>query len=281
MRNSIFAAIALLGFGAELAIAQGLEEPTTADVLRLEAQVEELETQVAELEAAAEPEAVAEAPKGPWSAEVSLGYLAAKGNTDSSSSTFAFKVGYDKNRWHHLLGGKGFGSSEDNDTTAENYKLGWKSSFDFNEFNYGYGSLDWNKNRFSGYSEQTFAIVGYGRRVLSSETMVLNLEAGAGYAKQEKVIDSDLGLTEDENGGVGRLSGDFTWQFSENGAFDQILRVSAASANTYWESVSKVRADLVGQLALGLSNTVKSNSDVAPGVEKTDTFTAITLDYAY
>jgi len=34
-------------------------------------------------------------------------------------------------------------------------------------------------------------------------------------------------------------------------------------------------------LALGLSYTIQSNSDVAPGVEKTDTFTAITLDYVY
>jgi putative salt-induced outer membrane protein len=281
MRKGIFAVVALLGFGGGLANAQGLEEATPAEVAMLEAQVADLEAQVAELEAAAAPEAAVEEPKGPWSALVSLGYLASNGNTDSSSGTFQFKAGYDKNRWHHLLGGKAFGSSEDNETKAENYKLGWKSSFDFTEFNYGYGSLDWNKNRFSGYPQQTFAIVGYGRRVLSSETMALNLEAGVGYAKQEKVIDADLGLTEDENGGVGRLSGDFTWQFSENGTFDQILRVSAASANTYWESVSKVRADLIGQLALGLSYTIQSNSDVAPGVEKTDTFTAITLDYAY
>jgi len=280
MRNSIFAALALFGFVAELAIAQGLEEATPADVLRLETQVEELEAQVAELEAAAEPEAEAEE-NGPWSAEVSLGYLASSGNTDSSSSTLMFKIGYDKDRWHHLLGGKGFGSSQDNETTAENYKLGWKSSFDFSEFNYGFGSLDWNSNRFSGYPKQTFAIVGYGRRVLDSETLILNLEGGVGYAKQKKVTDVDLDLTEDENGGVGRLSGDFTWNFSDNGAFDQILRVSAASANTYWESVSKVRANLIGQLALGLSYTIQSNSDVAPGVEKTDTFTAITLDYVY
>jgi len=279
MKNVMITAAVLLGFGVELAFAQGLEEATPADVMRLEAQVEELEAKVAELESAAEPEA--EEVKGPWSAEVSLGYLASKGNTDSSSSTFAFRAGYDKDRWHHMLGGKAFGSSEDNDTTAENYKLGWKSSFDFSEFNYGFGSLDWNSNRFSGYPKQSFAVVGYGRRVINSETLILNLEAGVGYAKQKKVTDVDLDLTENENGGVGRLSGDFTWNFSDNGAFDQVLRVSAASANTYWESISKVRANLVGQLALGLSYTIQSNSDVAPGVDKTDTFTAITLDYVY
>jgi putative salt-induced outer membrane protein len=223
----------------------------------------------------------AEEPKGPWSARISLGYLASSGNSDSSSSTAEFEVGYDISRWHHLLGGKGFGSSEDNQTTAENYKLGWKSSYDFSEFNYAFGSLDWNKNRFSGYPEQSFALVGYGRRILNSEAFVLNLEAGIGYAKQEKIVDDLTGATEDENGGVGRLAGDFVWNFSDTGAFEQTLSASIASANTYWQSVSKVRADLIGKLALGLSYTIQGNTDVAPGIEKIDTFTAITLDYVY
>jgi len=115
--------------------------------------------------------------------------------------------------------------------------------------------------------------------VLHSDKLVLNLEVGAGYSKQQKAVAP--GVKEDENGAAGTLGGDFTWNFSETGAFDQILRISAASANTYWESVSKVRADLIGQLALGLSYTIQSNSDVAPDVDETDTFTAITLDYAY
>lgn len=294
MRNSIFAALALLGVGAELATAQDLsdastvdeataaEAVTTADVLRLEAQVAELEAQMAEMEAAAaEPEAETEEPEGPWSARISLGYLASSGNSDSSSSTAEFEVGYDVSRWHHWLGGSGFGSSEENETTAENYKFGWKSSYDFTEFNYTFGSLDWNKNRFSGYPEQTFALVGYGRRVLNSEAFVLNLEVGVGYSQQEKVVDDVTGETEDEDGGVGRLGGDFTWNFSDAGVFEQSLYASVASANTYWESVSKVRADLIGRLALGLSYTIKANSDVAPGIDKTDTFTAITLDYVY
>jgi putative salt-induced outer membrane protein len=293
MRISVFSALALLGFGAELAIAQELSEAravddataakaaTTADVLRLEAQVADLEAQVAELEAAAEPEAESEEPQSPWSARISLGYLASNGNADSTSSTAEFELGYDISRWHHLLSGGGFGSSEDNETTAENYNLGWKSSYDYSEFNYAFGSVDWNKNRFSGYPEQTFALVGYGRRVLNGETFILNLEAGVGYSKQEKVIDDLTGATEDEDGGVGRLGGDFTWNFSDSGAFEQTLYASVASANTYWESVSRLRADLIGRLALGLSYTIQANSDVAPGIKKTDTFTAITLDYSY
>jgi putative salt-induced outer membrane protein len=223
----------------------------------------------------------AEEESGPWSGEIALGYLSAQGNTDSTSATFEFKVGYAVNAWHHDLGGRAFGSSEEGVTTAENYKLAWKSAYDFTAKDYTFGTLDWNKNRFSGYPQQTFAIVGYGRRVLDSEKFVLNLEAGVGYADQKKIVDDVLGIEENEDGGVGRLGGNFIWNFSDTANFEQLLNVSAASANTYWESVSRVRASLIGSLSLGISYTVQANSDVAPGIEKSDRFTAITLDYTF
>jgi putative salt-induced outer membrane protein len=217
--------------------------------------------------------------KGPWSGEISLGYLSSRGNTDSSSGTASLRVGYDINAWHHALRGKAFGSSENDQTTAENYQAGWKSSYDFTKHNYGFGALDWNKNRFSGYPQQSFATVGYGRRVLDSEKFVMNLEIGAGYAKQKKQVTVDT--TENDDGAVGTLGGDFLWNFSESAAFEQTLYAFVASANTYWQSVSKVRANLIGSVALGVSYTLQGNSDVAPGVDKVDSFTAITLDYAF
>jgi putative salt-induced outer membrane protein len=87
--------------------------------------------------------------------------------------------------------------------------------------------------------------------------------------------------TENDDGAVGTLGGDFLWNFSESAAFEQTLYAFVASANTYWQSVSKVRADLIGSVALGVSYTLQGNSDVAPGVDKVDSFTAITLDYAF
>jgi putative salt-induced outer membrane protein len=216
---------------------------------------------------------------GPWSGSIALGYLSARGNTDSSSGTAEIKVGYDINAWHHALSGRAFGSSENDATTAENYQVGWKSSYDFTEFNYGFGALDWKKNRFSGYPQQSFATAGYGRRLLDNEEFVLSLEVGAGYAKQKKQLTVDT--TENDDGAVGTLGGDFLWNFSESASFQQTLYTFVASANTYWESVSAVKANLIGSVALGVSYRLQGNSDVAPGVDKIDSFTAITLDYSF
>lgn len=232
----------------------------------------------------AHDEPATEVDKGPWSGQFALGYLSSSGNTDESSATAEFRIGYDLDVWHHSLKGRGYGASKDKATTAESYQLGWKSIFDFSEFNYVFGAVDWNKDRFSGYTEQTFETLGYGRRVLNTPDLVLNLEAGVGFAQQTRAANLDAIppiFEKKENGAQANVGGNLLWNFSENAAFEQTLYVFKTSDNTRWESVSKVRAGLVGNVGLALSYTIKQNSDVPEGIEKTDRYTALTLDYAF
>ena len=221
--------------------------------------------------------------QGPWSGDYALGYLSSSGNSDDSSASFDFKTGYDLEVWHHLLKGKTFSSSTDNESTAENYQLGWKSIYDLDAKNYVFGALDWNKDRFSSYTRQTFATAGYGRRILDTERFILNLEIGAGYSKQRAIISETEfeTLKENQDGGVGSLGGNFVWNISDNAAFEQSLNIFFSSDNTRTESVSSLKAGLIGNVGLVFSYTVKNNSDVAPDIDKTDTYTSIALNYAF
>ena len=63
--------------------------------------------------------------------------------------------------------------------------------------------------------------------------------------------------------------------------FEQSLSVNIGSSNTYSESISELRTNVVGDVALLVSYTIKNNSDVAPGTDKRDTYTAISLEYAF
>jgi putative salt-induced outer membrane protein len=74
---------------------------------------------------------------------------------------------------------------------------------------------------------------------------------------------------------------DYKWVFSETADFSQVFVVEAGDINTYIESVSALRARLVGTLALVASYTVRNNSDVPIGTEETDTFTALSLEYVF
>lgn len=215
--------------------------------------------------------------EGPWSGNASLGYLATSGNTENQSFNGGFEVGYTSGKWFHRLGGKAVKNSQDKETTAEAYEMGWKSEYSFTENSYLFGRVDWRKDRFSGYEQQISESLGYGRRLIDSEAHTLNAEIGVG-ARQQTLRDA---ASTEEDDVILRGAMDYTWRFSETGQFMQQLAVESGSSNTYFESVSEVKAALIGQLALVASYTIKSNSDVPVGTEKTDTFTALSLEYAW
>ena len=138
-----------------------------------------------------------------------------------------------------------------------------------------FGRLDWRKDRFSSITEQFSQSVGYGRRLIDTDKHSLNGEVGIG-ARQSDLSD---GTDESDTIYTGRLT--YAWQISDTASFGQSLLLEAGSSNTFTESVTELKARLVGGLALVASYTIRNNSDGLPGTEKTDTRTAISLEYAF
>jgi putative salt-induced outer membrane protein len=186
-----------------------------------------------------------EAPESPWAGKATLGYLATSGNTDNSSLNSGLEVGYTTGSWRHELIAKAINSTEDNATTAESYEMAFKSERNLSDASFLFGRLNWRNDRFSGYDTQFSQTVGYGRRLIDKEAHKLNAEIGAG-ARQSDLAD---GTSENET----ILRGDLT----------------------------ALSAKLLGNLALVASYTVKNNSDVPPLTEKTDTYTALSLEYIF
>ena len=213
--------------------------------------------------------------KGPWSGNTTLGYLATSGNTESKSANFEFGVNYDLVRWHHGLSGRFFSSSQDNDATAENYQLSWSSKYDFSEFNYGVGRLNWQRDRFSSYDYQRFATLAYGRRIIKNKKHELDAEIGGGWSQSKTIVNEDISEA------IFRLYGEYDWQITDTSKFSQTIQVSAGSSNTFTEAVTSLRLAIVGSLGLAVSFTYQNNSDVVPGKKKTDTITSIGLDYEF
>ena len=232
----------------------------------------------------------------PWSGKVALGYLASSGNTDTTALNFDGEVKYDVNKWHHSLLGRAILKTDNNRSTAESYKAAYELRYDLSDRTYLYGLLDYNNNRFSSYDQQMFQVVGVGRRFIMTEKHQLNGDLGVGASQSDfrdcKPDDVLVGACAigppqtppfgtSENEVTYRVSGDYKWQISETASFTQLLSVNIGSSNTFTESLSELRAGIVGNIALVLSYTIRNNSDIAPGTEKTDTYTAISLEYAF
>lgn len=221
---------------------------------------------------------------GPWSGRVVLGYLATDGNTENTSANLEAGVNWDGERWHHALSGRFIGQSQEKDTTAESYKATYEAKFDLSERTYLFGLLDYNKNRFTSYPEQTFQFAGIGRRFIMTDKHELNAEVAVGATQsdvQEILPDGTrlaAGSIDEFNW---RASGAYHWKISETARFTQTLSVNSGSSNTFTESVTELGAQIVGALALVLSYKIQNNSDVQPGTEKTDTFAAVNLEYAF
>jgi putative salt-induced outer membrane protein len=213
--------------------------------------------------------------ESPWSGNVKFGYIATSGNTDNESMNSSFEVNYIKELWEHGLKGAAIYSTESNVTTAEAYDAGWKSARNLTDHDFLFGRLDWRKDRFSSITEQFSQSVGYGRRLINTDKHTLNGEVGIG-ARQSDLAD---GTDESDTIYTGRLT--YAWQISETASFGQSLLLEAGSSNTFTESVTELKARLVGGLALVASYTIRNNSDVLVGAEKTDTRTAISLEYAF
>jgi putative salt-induced outer membrane protein len=216
-----------------------------------------------------------DAPESPWSGKATLGYLATSGNTENTTLNSGFEVGYKAGQWAHLLDAAAINASENEITTAEAYALGWKSERNLSDKDFLFGRLNWRKDAFGGFDTQFSQTLGYGRRLVDADKHKLNAEIGAG-ARQSELQD---GTKEDETIFRGGLY--YKWQFSETAAFRQDLTVEGGDENTYTESVTAISAKLLGDLALVASYTIKNNSDVPLLTEKTDTYTALSLEYTF
>ncbi len=211
----------------------------------------------------------------PWAGKASLGYLSTSGNTDTTSYNTKFEISYASNKWKHTFNAAANGALESDTTTAEAYQAGWKSAYDIAEHSYLFGQVKWRKDRFAGVQEQLSEAVGYGRRIIDTPVHLLSAEIGAGYTT------FDFADMTSESSVILTLGIDYKWTFSETSNFEQNIDVESASENTYIESVSAVRARLLGDLAIVLSYTVKHNTDVPVGREKTDKLSALSLEYAF
>jgi putative salt-induced outer membrane protein len=222
------------------------------------------------------PGAPPAAPPDPFVGNIALGYLSTQGNTDSTNGNASFDVTWDLDGpWQHEWKALAITARTNDVTTAESYSAGYKAQRDLSENSYLFGALDWRQDRFSGYDRQLSETVGYGRRLIDNDSHTLALEGGAG-AKQ-----SDLVTGDELDEAIIRGGLDYLLRISDNSEFHQELILEQGDDNRYLESTSELKTQIVGNIALVLSYVIKSNSDVPVGIEKTDRFTAISLEYGF
>ena len=207
--------------------------------------------------------------------KAALGFLATRGNTESTNANAAFNLIYTLPVWRHDFDLAAVNASTDEQTTAEAYTADYEARRSFGERSYLFTALDWKRDRFSAFRQQVSETVGYGRRVIDRERHVLDLGIGAG-ARQSTRLDRTR-----ERDGIVRGSADYLWSIADGSEFSQKLVTESGSTNTMIEAVSALRTRLVGNIGLVLSYRLRRNSQVPDGIEPIDRFTSIALEYVF
>jgi len=226
----------------------------------------------------------AEEPASPWTTKAELGYVVTSGNSETSTINARIDATHETKgeSWRHNLRAEAFGAKTTDTTTgietasAERYQLSGKSDYKFNETDYAFILLNYDKDRFSGFDYQATLAAGYGKRILNDQDMTLDIDIGPGV---RSVKDSISQQTDSE--GLLRLGAKYVWKISDNSTFSEELTSDVASNLTVTKSVTALSANINSSLAMKLTLTVKNNSEVPAGKEKTDTETAVTLVYSF
>jgi putative salt-induced outer membrane protein len=209
-----------------------------------------------------------------WSGKAELGGSFASGNSDTESVNAAAVVKYVQQQWQHELGFSGNYGSSDSQTTAQRWEVRGQSSYDFTEKAYWFGTGRYDDDRFSAFDYQASLSTGLGYRFINTDKTKFWVQGGPGYRVSKE---NETGETIDGVIFHGDLG--FEQQLTSNTKIVERFLIESGSDNTYLQNNLGLEVMMSGALGLRIGYEVRYNTDVPPGIRKTDTLTTIGLLY--
>ncbi|OAB55319.1 hypothetical protein AY599_10265 [Leptolyngbya valderiana BDU 20041] len=205
-----------------------------------------------------------------------LGLLFARGNSETETFNTALNLTWEQGAWLNESTASFVYGRDDGDENSNRFVATNRTNYSFSERSYVFGALRYDRDKFSSFKYQGTAALGLGRQLLDNERHRLSIEAGPGYRFSER---RDTGETEDE--AILRGFADYAWTISETTELTNRLLVEAGSDNTFAENELGLKVAINSNMALKAGLSVRHNTDVDPGRDKTDTLTTVNLVYNF
>jgi len=206
---------------------------------------------------------------------VEVGLLLTEGNADTRSVNIKGNTEYTKGKSRNTLNAEVLYVDGDSGKLSEKYVGAGKTAYQFGKHSYAFLNGTLERDLFSGYDYQGTISAGYGYRFIDSKEMIFDLEAGPGYRRVK------LDAEEAEGEVIARVSGKFLYQISKTSAFTEELVSDIGSDTVITKSVTAVTAQIVGNMSMKASLTIKNNSKPPAEADKTDAEVGLTLVYSF
>ncbi len=222
-----------------------------------------------------------------WGGQGEVGFVMARGNTDSDSANVKLDLSTQRDKWKHGLGFNALYGKSNEVKSAERWDLRWQTDYQLNARLFVFGALRYEQDRFSGFESQTTLSSGLGYRFIDNQTTKLTGSLGLGYRqlRPETLIKDSVGNI------IQRIKGESTDDAVASGGinFEHVLTpstkvidkllVESGSNNTFASNELALQVSMTDKLAISVGYAVRHNTDPPPGLDETDQLTTLNLVY--
>ena len=228
--------------------------------------------------------AIAQDEPKPFTMDGEFGLIVTTGNTETTSATAGITAQQELENWSNDYQIKGLYKEETVIQDGEEVeRTSAQKFFASAQGNYKLENPDhrlfvfssYEDDRFSNFAYQATLAGGWSQKMWKTEKTAFEYSVGPGYswAETQAGVDNDSFIV--------RGSAAFKWFISDTAKFTQTASTEVGSENTKSRAESALTATISGSLSMKVSLRLDHNSNVAEGVEKLDTETAVTLVYNF
>ena len=228
--------------------------------------------------------AIAQDEPKPFTMDGEFGLIITTGNTETSSATAGITAQQEFENWSNDYQIEGLYKEEtviqDGEeverTSAQKFFASAQGNYKLENPDHRlFAFSSYEDDRFSNFAYQATLAGGWSQKMWKTEKTAFEYSVGPGYswAETQAGVDNDSFIV--------RGSAAFKWFISDTAKFTQTASTEVGSENTKSRAESALTATISGSLSMKVSLRLDHNSNVAEGVEKLDTETAVTLVYNF
>ncbi len=209
-----------------------------------------------------------------WTGKGDIGASIATGNSENQAASANLELKNTVDQWQHTVGFAGNYGSDSGVTTAQRWELRGQTQYEFAARTYAFGAGALRRRPVRQFDYQASLAGGLGYRIIDNDKTKFWVQGGPGYRYAEV-----RATGESEDGVIFRGDVGFEHQLTATTKVVDRFLVEAGSDNTYMQNDLGLEVTITGALGLRVGYQVRHNTDVDPGIEKTDTLTTIGLLY--
>jgi len=210
-----------------------------------------------------------------WSGRAELGGFVTTGNSETAGGSVVLDANREGLQWRHKFHAQADYQESLGTTTREHYLVSYEPNYKFDERAYVYGQVQYEADRFLGYTDRFSASSGFGYSAIKSPAVQLDLEVGPGY-RHTSFTDDTV-----QSSITGRGSVDLRWRILPGLSVSQNAVAVAQRFNSTVSGTTAVTAKLLGPLSAQLSYYFQYESMPPAGRETTDTISRASLVYSF